>query len=160
MGFDALGSLHLLAAGAALALGTAVAVSPKGTATHRAIGHSYLGAMVALNLTALLIYDLSGRWNLFHFAALVSLATILLGWRAARRRRPGWRLAHGTWMLWNYVGLLCATTSELVVRVPGLVRGPASFGIAIGVASMLTAAVGGFLIHRAVARIPPGPPRA
>lgn len=152
MAFDALAAVHLLAAGAALATGSAVAVAPKGTARHRALGQAYLGAMVALNVSALLIYDLTGRPNLFHVFAVVSLLTVLAGFAAARRRGPSWRPAHARWMLWSYVGLWCATTSELAVRLPA-VRTWTHFGLAVGAATVATAAAGAWLIHRAVARV-------
>lgn len=152
MAFDPIAFVHVLAAGAALATGTAVAVAPKGTARHRALGQAYLAAMIALNASALLIYDLTGGPNLFHAFAVVSLLGVLAGWAAARRRGPAWRPAHATWMLWSYVGLWCATTSELAVRLP-VVRSWTHFGVAVGAASFLTAAVGGWLIHRAVARV-------
>lgn len=151
-GFDPVGTAHLLAAGAALGAGTAVAVAPKGTVRHRALGRVYLGAMVALNASALLIYDLTGRPNLFHAFAVLSLCSVVAGYAVARRRGPGWREAHATWMLWSYVGLLCATTSELAVRLPW-VRSWTHFGIAVGVATCATAMVGAWRIRRAVARV-------
>lgn len=153
MTLDPIGALHVLAAGAALASGTAVAVARKGTPRHVALGRVYLGAMLALNLSALLIYDLTGRANPFHFFALVSLASLLAGYLEVRRRRDGWRRMHARSMLWSYVGLWAATTSELIVRVPSLLHGRLSFAVAVGVATTLTIAVGGWLVQRAVARI-------
>lgn len=150
---DAIGTLHLLAAGFALATGSAVAVAAKGSARHRALGRLYLGAMLALNASALLIYDLNGRPNLFHAFALVSLASVLGGFVAARRRWPGWREVHARSMLWSYVGLLAAAASELIVRVPGLVQGWIGFGTAVGAATALTCGIGAWCIQRAVARL-------
>jgi len=152
MAWDAIGTLHVLAAGASLALGTAIAVGPKGTARHRALGQAYLGAMFALNASALALYQLTGRPNLFHALAIVSLLTVLAGWTVARRRQPGWRTSHARWMLWSYVGLLCATTSELAVRMPA-VQTWGHFRIAVATASLATGVVGGWFIHRTVARL-------
>lgn len=151
-----IGTLHVLAAGAALASGTAVAVAPKGTPRHRALGRAYLAAMGVLNVTALLIYTLTGRPNLFHLFALVGLASVAAGWIAVRRRRPGWRTAHARSMLWSYVGLLAAAVSELLVRVPGLISGWTSFGAAVAAGTGGTFLVGALLIHRTVARLPTG----
>lgn len=151
--FDAIGTVHVLAAGLALAAGSAVAVAAKGTARHRAMGRLYLGAMLALNASALLIYDLTGRPNPFHAFALVSLASVLAGVVVARRRRPGWRERHARTMLWSYVGLLAAATSELIVRVPGLVQGWIGFGAEVGLATTLTCGIGAWCIQRAVARL-------
>lgn len=153
MAFDGIALVHVLAAGAALASGSAVAVMAKGTPRHARMGRLYLGAMLALNASALLIYDLTGRPNPFHFFALVSLASLAAGWSAARRRRPGWRTLHARSMLWSYVGLWAATTSELVVRVPGSFEGWVGFGVAVGVATSVTIGAGGWLIHRTVARL-------
>lgn len=150
---DPLGALHALAAGLALAAGCAVALAPKGTARHRALGRVYLGAMLALNASALLIYDLTGRPNLFHLFALVSLASVAAGFAAARLRWPGWRRTHARSMMWSFVGLLAAALSELIVRVPGLVQGWIGFGTAVAVATAATLAVGGWLIRRSVAGI-------
>lgn len=153
MNVDVLGGLHVLAAELALACGSAVAVAPKGTAWHRRMGRAYVTAMVVLNLTALAIYDLSGRPNPFHFFAVVSLVSIALGWRAARRRGPSWRPAHANWMLWSYVGLLAAAASELAVRVPGAFGSWRTFAIVVGAASFAVCAVGAVLIRRTVARL-------
>ena len=56
-------------------------------------------------------------------------------------------------MLWSFVGLLAATVSELIVRVPGLVQDWIGFCLAIGIASSVTVAVGALATQRAVARI-------
>jgi uncharacterized membrane protein len=153
MSVDILGTLHVLSAGAALALGTAVAAAPKGTAWHRLVGRSYTAAMLVLNGSALTIYDLSGGPNPFHFLAIVSLVSIAMGWRAARLRFSGWRAPHAQWMLWSYVGLLAAAASELVVRLPGGLASWRVFGLLVGLASVVVCAAGAFVIRRTVARI-------
>ena len=148
-----LGTLHLVCALAALVLGTAVALMRKGTPTHLLVGRAYLVAMLVLNGTALSLYELTGRANLFHFFALVSLASLLAGFVAARRRRPGWRTLHARSMLWSYVGLLAAAASESIVRVPGVFTDWLNFGVAVGLATTLVCTVGAVLIRRTVARI-------
>jgi uncharacterized membrane protein len=153
MSIDVIGTLHVLAAGAALGAGTAVAVARKGTLWHRNTGRAFGIAMLVLNLTALAIYDLTGRVNLFHAFALLSLVGLGLGWRAARRRGPAWRLAHANWMLWSYVGLLAAALSEVATRLPIARASWTHFSIAVGLATGLVCAVGAVLIHRAVRRI-------
>lgn len=148
-----LGLLHLASALAALLLGTAVALSRKGTPTHVLMGRAYLVAMLVLNGSALALYELAGRANLFHFFALISLASLLAGYVAVRRRRPEWRRLHARSMLWSYVGLLAAAASETIVRVPGVFTSWTSFGVAVGVASTLVCTVGAVAIQRSVARI-------
>ena len=95
-----LGLTHLTLALLALTTGAAVAVLRKGTRAHRWIGRTYVAAMFAVNATALLIYDLFRRFGLFHWAAIFSFATVIVGWWPIRwgRRIPGWLPRHAYWM--------------------------------------------------------------
>lgn len=86
-----LGLVHLLTALAAMACGTAVIFAPKGTRKHRLLGRSYLLLMLAMNGTALLIYELFGRFGPFHWMVLVSLASVIGGYLAVWRKVPGWQ---------------------------------------------------------------------
>ena len=149
---DPLGWLHLLSAYAALILGGTVAAMPKGTARHRGLGRGFALSMVVLNVTALGIYDLTGRPNLFHVFAVISLLSLTAGWFAARRRGPVAREVHMRSMLWAYVGLLAAAASEFIVRVPGVFTSWLSFGVAVGLATTLVCTIGAVLIERTVAR--------
>src|SRR5262245_65904896 len=108
MTLSALGTAHLAPALAALLLGALVLLERKGTPAHRAIGASYVMAMLLTNLTALAIYRLTGRFGPFHALALASPATVALGLRAVIRRRQGWLHTHYHCMAWSYVGLLAA----------------------------------------------------
>lgn len=152
MAEDPIGWLHLLSAYAALVLGGVVVAMRKGTRLHRWLGRGFALAMVSVNVTALGIYDLTGRPNLFHFFAVISLLSLAAGWFAARRSGPVAREVHMRSMLWAYVGLLAAAASELIVRVPGVFTSWLSFGVAVGVATTLVCSVGAVLIERTVAR--------
>jgi hypothetical protein len=55
-GLDSLGFVHALLGAAALLLGLAVLLRPKGAGVHPRIGRGYVVSMVALNATALMIY--------------------------------------------------------------------------------------------------------
>jgi uncharacterized membrane protein len=114
---SSLGAIHFTAAIAALACGAIVLGAPKGTPLHRTIGAGYVAAMVILNVSALLVYRLTGRFEPFHALALISLATVVCGIVPALRRRPGWLMAHYSCMAWSYLGLLAAACSEIVVRL-------------------------------------------
>lgn len=57
-----LGLIHILAALAAMLFGAAVVVARKGTRRHRWMCRGYFFMMLALNATALLNYELYGRW--------------------------------------------------------------------------------------------------
>ena len=72
-----IGRTHLYSALFALLAGPALFLLRKGTQIHRLIGYGYALALLTLNLTALLIYDLTGGPNLFHGAAVASLATLI-----------------------------------------------------------------------------------
>jgi len=58
-----LGWVHLTFGAVALLAGTAVVLLRKGTRWHRTMGHVYLTNMVALNVSALFIYRLFGRFG-------------------------------------------------------------------------------------------------
>jgi uncharacterized membrane protein len=113
-----IGLVHLLAAVLALASGLLVLLTRKGKRRHRRLGWTYVGAMAAVNLTALMIYDLFGGFGPFHIAALVSGVTIIAGVIPAVRRRParGWVEYHAHWMVWSYIGLVAAAVSEISTR--------------------------------------------
>ncbi|TAE47410.1 MAG: DUF2306 domain-containing protein [Bacteroidetes bacterium] len=111
------GLFHTLAAVVALIAGTFVLLRRKGDLIHKRAGYVYTLAMALLNVSAFMIYDLWGRLGPFHFAALVSAATLYMGIRAALRRREGWYEQHYYWMSWSVVGLYAAFVAEVGVRM-------------------------------------------
>ena len=145
---DILGTAHLGLALAAIGFGAMVMVSAKGTRVHRWLGRCYGVAMLGLNATALLIYDLFGTFGPFHWLALASLATLIAGLTAAWRRRPagGWVRMHAEFMSWSYVGLLAAAVAETASRIPG-----APFAGSVIAASLVVLAIGGIVLR---ARLP------
>lgn len=142
-----LGLLHVLMALASLCFGSLVIFWRKGDKTHRWLGRSYLAAMSGLNLTALSNFELFGRFGPFHWLALISLASIMAGFLAVRRKGPHWKHAHAWFMTGSYVGLLAATAAEIASRVPGW-----SFGAAVAISSGLVI----FLGLVSMSRILPG----
>jgi uncharacterized membrane protein len=149
-GLDPFGLVHTLLGVGALILGLAVLLRRKGTHVHRRIGQGYVVSMLLLNVTALMIYDLYGRFGPFHVASVISLATVSAGFVPVYLRRPraAWMQLHATFMCWSYVGLLAAFVSEVAVRVPGI-----GFGSAVIVTTVLVVAGGAILIHTRVPRI-------
>ncbi|HEU0014841.1 MAG TPA: DUF2306 domain-containing protein [Longimicrobium sp.] len=140
---NGLGWFHLACAVAALASGAAVLLRRKGNRAHRRTGWVYVGSMLALNGTALMIYRLTGGFGPFHVAALASLATVLAGIVPAVRRRPAnWVEHHYWWMTYSYVGLCAAAVSEVATRTPGF-----RFWWAVVVATVLVIGVGSRLIR-------------
>ena len=149
-GLDPFGLVHALFGIAALILGLALLLRPKGTHVHRRIGRAYVVSMLSLNITALMIYDLYGRFGPFHVASVISLATVGAGFVPVYLRRPrvGWMQLHATFMCWSYVGLLAAFVSEVAVRDPRV-----GFGSAVIAATVIVVAGGAVLIHTRVPRI-------
>ena len=94
------------------------------------IGWAYVISMLCLNVSAMAIYNLTGRFNLFHALALVSLVMVLAGVAQVvyRGRIRNWLWRHYQYMCWSYVGLLAATCNEAFVRVPPLGRVNTSVG--------------------------------
>lgn len=148
-GLDPFGLVHAFIGIAALGTGLLVIVQPKGSAFHRVWGTVYVVAMVLLNASALAIYDLSGRFNVFHALAIVSLATLGAGWMPALTRRPAdaWYERHANCMAWSYVGLVAAFAAEVAARIPAL-RGERLFVAAVAGATLLVTGTGAFLIRR------------
>lgn len=142
-----LGAVHLSVALVALVAGGLVALGRKGTRAHRFLGRTYAVAMVIVNVTALLIYELFGAFGPFHAAAIFSLVTVVAGVVPVRTRTPHWLPRHAWWMSGSYVGLLAAAASETSTRALGW-----SFGLEVAVASTLVIAVGLAVMRR---RLPP-----
>lgn len=146
-----LGWIHTLFGLVALAAGTAVILIRKGGRWHRTLGHVYLTNMVALNVTALFIYRLYGRFGPFHWMALGSLLTLMAGMIPVFTRRPQgrWLERHAAFINGSYVGLVAATAAEITSRIPGT---EAIFGFVVGGTSALVIGIGAVLIQRKLPR--------
>lgn len=160
MAMSTLGAVHFVFALVAMAAGAWVLLIPKGTRWHRTLGHLYVAGMLGLNITALLIYRMTGRFGPFHAVALVALATLGMAMYTVLWRRPrkGWIEAHATWMSWSYVGLIAAALSETATRIvmPMVVQrldggAIAIFWTVVGVATALVIFTGQRLISRRLA---------
>ena len=102
-----LGIIHTALAVIALAAGLAIFTITKGTKRHRAIGYIYVICMVGMNLTALMIYRLFGRFGPFHVFAVVSLVTVMMGFIPALTKRPtrtnrALSMKNGTQTYWKF----------------------------------------------------------
>lgn len=114
-----LGTAHVVAAAAALVLGAVVLVRRKGDGPHAVLGRVYLVAMLAVSVPVLFVYDMTGGPGPFHLLAVVSLVTTGLGWSAVRRRGRSRSsvVAHGTFMVWSWVGVVTAGLAQLANHV-------------------------------------------
>ena len=146
------GQTHLAFALVALISGALAIVVTKGRGKHRAIGYAYVASMLILNVSALMKYDLTGSFNLFHVFAIVSIVTISVAYGAILTfKRFKNRIAlrvHGEMMIWSYFGLVMALIAEVVTRsFPSLLHGEGGW-IRFLVMQILLALVTGFLSIR------------
>ncbi|WP_138432093.1 DUF2306 domain-containing protein [Fodinibius saliphilus] len=137
---DWIGSIHLITAILSLITGTAILGLKKGTSLHIKIGYLYVGSMLGVNITAFMIYRLFGGFGIFHYAALISLLTVVLGFIPALLKKPkeGWLELHFSFMYWSVIGLYAAFVSEMLTRIPDT----PFFGM-LGIATFTIMALGG-----------------
>lgn len=129
-----LGLIHLLLVTAALAIGAAVLLAPKGTRRHRTRGRVFVLAMLLSNVIVFGIYEDSPRPGVFHYLAIVSLASLAIAVMLVRQRRGlGRRILHGHVMLWSYGGLIAAGLGQ-GATILGFSPWPAILGAALVVA--------------------------
>lgn len=106
------GSLHFGAALLALVLGPIIMLRKKGDKYHRWLGRIWAVCMLCITVSALVMYDMLGRPNLFHFFAIVSLATLIPGVWSIRKfkksRDPRHLITHQYCMVWAFFGLAAA----------------------------------------------------
>ena len=142
-----LGWIHTIFGLVALVAGTAVVFLPKGTRWHRTLGHVYLSNMLALNISALFIYRLYGHFGPFHWMAIASLLTLIIGMVPVFTRLPkgSWLQLHAAFINGSYVGLVAGFVSEITSRIPGTEE---SFGLVVGLTTAIIIGVGVVLIHR------------
>ena len=103
---QAAGLAHAGFSVASLLLGVGVFRLAKGTELHRVVGVAYVLSLFAVNVTALTIYRIFGRFGVFHALSVVNLAILLAGFGAAFLKRPrgAWLQHHYYFMGWSYVG--------------------------------------------------------
>jgi uncharacterized membrane protein len=113
---------HIVFCITSLILGPFIFLNIKGDRRHRWVGRLYGVSMLALNFSALAIYNLTGHFNFFHFTALLSLAMVLTGWAQVvfRHRLRNWLYRHYIYMCWSYVALIAAAFNEGFVRLAPL----------------------------------------
>jgi uncharacterized membrane protein len=146
---SSMGGMHLVSALAAILLGLAVVLLPKGRARHRLLGLAYSFAMLMTCTSALLLYGMTGHFGLFHFFAVLCLINVMMGVSRVILRRGDWMRRHLIWMGWSYLGLLAAAATEASVRFPifkHLTNGE-TFTLGGGIATLVLIA-GGMMMPR------------
>jgi len=142
--FDTLGLTHFVSAILAMFFGMGVVLLKKGTKKHIWLGYSYAISMIVLNLTALLIYKLFGKFGPFHAAAVFSFLTLLGGLIPAYLKKPAktWLEFHYEFMNWSVIGLYAAFWSETFTRFFRF----SGFWVLVATATAITVAVGAYLL--------------
>jgi len=143
-----IGLTHLVTALLAIVLGAAICLRRKGTPGHKWLGRAYVAMMVAVNATAFMIYELFGGFGLFHWMALFSLLTVIVGYVPALMRKPGWRTQHAYFMSGSYVGIIAAFAAETLTRWISL---PFMAGVAVISITVIYAGV--LLMRRFIPRL-------
>ena len=113
------GAIHVILALLCTAAGFIQFLRPKRGAGHRARGYFYVYAMLVSDGTTLLVYRFSGHFNMFHAAAIVNFACIVLAIIPLLRtpRPANWRTTHYYFIAWSYVSLMSAAAINIVVRL-------------------------------------------
>lgn len=151
------GLIHLTSSFLAMGVGAIIFLRPKAGALHRRLGYVYAASMLTVNVTALLIYRVTGGFNFFHAFALISLAGVGLGLRHAITRRPKetWLISHYYWMTWSYAGLMAAFVAESgtrmvlpFLRARGVEFSMGLFWAVVGLLSFAVIFTGRVLINR------------
>lgn len=117
---SSLGWLHLATALIAMIAGAYVLVKPKGTKRHKTIGYIYVFSMILVCGSALCIYNLTGKFGIFHILALVGFATLIAGMipLLLKSLKRDYKVFHLWFMYYSVLGLYAAFASELSVRIP------------------------------------------
>ncbi len=114
------GAAHLGAASLALVLGAVVFLRRKGDRAHRAAGALFSAALLAVNLSALSMYAMSGGFNMFHALAILSLAALVPGvvmiYVYKRTRNSEHLATHAECMAWAYYGVAGAGFAQAISR--------------------------------------------
>lgn len=82
-------ALHASTALASLALGVLIFARPKGTLIHRALGYTWMSAMLVAVLSSLFINQIRtwGPFSPIHLLTVFAGFGLIMGWRAARSHR-------------------------------------------------------------------------
>jgi uncharacterized membrane protein len=161
-GLTGAGAIHAALGILCILAGLIQFLRPKRGAGHRARGYFYVYAMLVADGTAMLLYRFTGHFNLFHVAAIINLACIMLAIVPLLRspRPANWKLTHYNFISWSYVSPISAAATNIVARLgPPMTREQA--GLVALVVSIATMAIAYVLIgkYRPPPETPPAPTR-
>jgi uncharacterized membrane protein len=115
-----LGWFHLITAMVAMTAGAYILVKPKGTRRHKQVGYIYVSSMILVCGSALGIYNLTGKFGVFHILAFVGFTTLIAGMipLLLKNIKREYKVFHLWFMYYSVLGLYAAFASELSVRIP------------------------------------------
>lgn len=148
------GLVHLVFSVLALISGTLVLILQKGSDRHKKVGYLYSISMLIVLITAFMLYNLFGKWGIFHWTAVISTITLLCGLIPVFTKKPkgAYIPLHFSFMYWSVIGLYGAFVSETFVRLPKMVienGAPNSvFYNMMGIGIALTMGLGAFFFIR------------
>ncbi|NNF34121.1 MAG: hypothetical protein HKN68_08435 [Saprospiraceae bacterium] len=147
------GIIHFVFSMAAMVTGSIVLIAKKGTSWHKKNGYVYTASMTGVLITSFMLYNLYGRFGIFHFFALVSTVTLIGGMAPMILKKPKNYISfHLNFMYWSVFGLYGAFMAEVLVRIPKVVAiesVPTSmFYNMVGVAVFITMGFGYFLFNK------------
>ena len=136
------GAFHVIVSILSLAFGSYILFSTKGTRLHKKLGYAYAASMTLVIITAFMLYNLTGKFNMFHIAACVSTLTLLAGMFPIILKKPShsFMSLHFSFMYWSVIGLYGAFVSETLVRIP-----ESPFWEMVGLATGAVMLVGGIV---------------
>lgn len=136
------GAFHLIVAVLSLVFGSYILFTCKGTSLHKKAGYAYVASMTLVIVTAFMLYNLNGKFNIFHIAACVSTFSLLAGMMPIIFKKPtnSYVSLHLSFMYWSVMGLYGAFVSETMVRIP-----ESPFWEMVGLATSAVMLVGGIV---------------
>ncbi len=103
---------HGILGAIALVTGLLILLLRQGTRLHKRIGKVYVAAIYLLCFTSFFIFELFGRYGVFHIFSMVSIGAVTAGVIPLLRKEKDWYKRHFENMLWSYFGLVLATCSH------------------------------------------------
>ncbi|WP_296320533.1 DUF2306 domain-containing protein [Winogradskyella sp.] len=139
-----IGWFHFITSLLAMLSGAIVILNKKGTLFHKRVGYIYVVSMISLNVSSFFIINFGG-FSVFHFFAILSLATVLGAIIPTVRRVKNWFHYHFYFMSWSVVGLYCAFWAEVGTRFVDNMR---DFWWMVALATGVTAFIGAKIINK------------
>ena len=117
-----IGLTHLAFSIVSLITGLLILLAKKGTKQHKRVGYIYSISLIILNLTAFMIYNLYGKFGIFHWLAVMSCLIVFTGlYPVIIKKGKNYMLTHFTFMYWSVIGLYSAFMAELFSRLPKII---------------------------------------